>query len=244
MEPINVKDIKIPHHRLYSRLNGLVLEGFSASMQQDGQLEPIIVFRDAEDTLWLGDGYHRLKELQNKAQKFPEETPQTILALVRGGSEEDAVIFSVRANVHRGKLNPGNLAETLNYFYRKGWNTMKLCREFHLSKGYVAKLLSIANSDPNILSKLTAGEITSNEAYRASKIGMDNFQQEQKTCAFCGDRIRPDNLYWKPYHGECALKVSLLIQRDQMNKRPAANSRSSADDKEKSQSGGEKAEAA
>jgi hypothetical protein len=52
IEQIPVNDVKIPHHRLYSRLNGLVLEGFNSSIESDGQLEPIVVFRDQDEVLW------------------------------------------------------------------------------------------------------------------------------------------------------------------------------------------------
>jgi ParB-like chromosome segregation protein Spo0J len=239
LERIPVKNIQIPRHRLYSRLNGLVLEGFNASIESNGQLEPIAVFRDSQGVFWLGDGYHRLKAIQAKSKKFPEETLQTVDAVVRKGSEEDAVVFSVRSNVHRGKLNPGNLAETLSYFYGKGWNITQLCKEFQLSKGYVDKLLQIVSGNPRILEQLKAGEITSNEAYRAARIGMTNFDRARKKCSFCDDPIRPDNLYWRPYHGECALKVDMLIKRDQMSKRPKVDSQSSADDKEHREKGGE-----
>jgi ParB-like chromosome segregation protein Spo0J len=246
LKPIPIKNIKIPHHRLYSRLNGLGYEGFQASMEADGQLEPIIVFQGADGVLWLGDGAHRLKEAQNKAEKFPQETPQTVEAIVKPGSEEDAVIFSVRANVHRGKLDPANLAKTLDYFYHKGWNIPMLCHEFHLSKGYVDKLLRIVDADPRILGQLERGEITSDEAYRAARVGMPNADKERRRCAYCDDYIRPDNLRWKPYHGECALKVSILIKRDQMSIKKKVSSgnptdsESSADDKGNHLNGGDK----
>lgn len=60
-----------------------------------GKFPPILLFRDADETLWLADGYHRVKAAMRRG--FP-----TICAVIIAGTKADAILAAVEANARNG----------------------------------------------------------------------------------------------------------------------------------------------
>jgi ParB-like chromosome segregation protein Spo0J len=151
--------IRIPDVRLRSRFAPEEEEAFKASVKADGVLQPLQVVEDPKThIMWLVDGEHRLREVRARGDEF-------VQALVRPGTLEDAVVGSAKHNLHRGRVNPGDLAEYLKYIHEElGWPLSRIGEELQVSKGYASKLIRVAGN-PEVLLKLKRGEITVDEAY-------------------------------------------------------------------------------
>jgi ParB/RepB/Spo0J family partition protein len=159
---LKIDVIKVPPIRLPSELTKEEREEFEASIRQDGIMNPIQVVEDHQNNLWLMDGGNRLEV----ARKLGHER---VLAVVRRGTVEDAVVGSAIINLKRGKVNPGLLAELVKYLVDElDWTLEKVAERLHLSKSYVSKLYRIAQ-DKSALNDLKARKLTVDEAYERVK---------------------------------------------------------------------------
>jgi len=158
---LRVDDIKIPEFRLHSRFEKNESD-FEESIKADGVIQPIYVFEDENGVYWLADGQNRLEALKKQPDK------PMIQAYVMHGSREDALLFSAKLNVLRGKVNVGELAEFIYNLQRlTNWGVEKLAEKLGLSKG-VSKLLAVAENK-EIVENLKKGSISIEEAYKSSK---------------------------------------------------------------------------
>ncbi|MEM0358381.1 MAG: ParB N-terminal domain-containing protein [Candidatus Bathyarchaeia archaeon] len=158
---LKVDDVKIPEFRLHSRFEND--SDFEKSIKADGVIQPIYVFEDENGVYWLADGQNRLEALKKQPDK------PMIQAYVMHGSIEDALLFSAKLNVLRGKVNVGELAEFIYNLQRlTNWGVEKLAEKIGLSKGYVSKLLAVAENK-EIVENLKKGSISIEEAYKSSK---------------------------------------------------------------------------
>jgi ParB/RepB/Spo0J family partition protein len=156
---VKVDDVHIPEGRLNSYFEDR--EDFEASVKAEGVINPIYVIEDKDGTLWLADGKNRLET----AKKYGKPLIQ---AYVSHGSVEDALLFSAKLNVHRGRVNIGELAEFVKRLKGKGLKVEEIADSLRLSKGYISQLLTIAEN-PEIVEKLKKGIISQMEAYKSSK---------------------------------------------------------------------------
>lgn len=73
-----------------------VVRSYAEVLRNGGQMPPIVVYRDADDTLWVADGWHRCEAY--KLLGWDE-----IDAEVRAGSREDAREYAEEANLTHGQ---------------------------------------------------------------------------------------------------------------------------------------------
>ncbi|MEM3697410.1 MAG: ParB N-terminal domain-containing protein [Candidatus Bathyarchaeia archaeon] len=151
---LKVEDVRIPEGRLRSHFDDQ--DDFNESVRANGVIQPIHVCEDKSGVYWLADGQNRLEALKSQGKTM-------IQAYVVKGSKQDAILHSAKLNVLRGKVNVGELAEFLLNL-RKDMKVEEIAESLRLSKGYVSKLLSIAQNKP-VLEKLKAGLISYKEAY-------------------------------------------------------------------------------
>ena len=153
---VKISDIKIPDVRLHSHIEDV--NDFQESVKSEGILEPVYILEDENGNRWLADGQNRLSTAKNQGRRI-------IPAFVMKGSQQDAVLFSVKLNVLRGKVNVGELAELVLHFKTSfNWTVEKIASELRLSKGYVSKLLAIAENT-TVLEKAKNGLLSLEEAY-------------------------------------------------------------------------------
>jgi len=71
-------------------------------------------------------------------------------------------------NVHRGKVNVGELAEFVKKLKDRGMKVEEIADSLKLSKGYISELLAVAEDD-EIVEKLKKGSFSLREAYKSLK---------------------------------------------------------------------------
>jgi len=156
---LKVDEIKIPEGRLKSYFDNL--EDFEASVKAEGVIQPIYVFEDDRGNYWLADGQNRLEVAKKQDRPI-------IQCYILHGSEQDALIYSAKLNVHRGHVNVGGLCEFVKRLKDKGMKVEDIANNLRLSKGYISQLLTIAEF-PEIIEKLKKGLISIKEAYKSAK---------------------------------------------------------------------------
>jgi ParB/RepB/Spo0J family partition protein len=156
---LKVDDIRVPEGRLNSYFEDS--EDFEASVKAEGVIQPIYVFKDENGVHWLADGKNRLETAKKHGKTM-------IPTYILDGSMEDALLYSAKLNVHRGKVNVGELAEFVKRLKGKGMKAEDIADSLKLSKGYVSKLLTVADNG-EILEKLKKGSVSLMEAYESCK---------------------------------------------------------------------------
>jgi ParB/RepB/Spo0J family partition protein len=139
---LKADDIKIPDGRLHSHFDNH--SDFEESVKTNGVIQPVHVFEDENGEYWLADGQNRLETAKSQGKII-------IPAYVMAGTKQDAVLFSAKLNVLRGKVNVGELAEFV-YNLRKsiGWGVEEIAENIRLSKSYVSKLLAVAENKESL----------------------------------------------------------------------------------------------
>lgn len=91
-----------------------LIEDYAALLMEGTELPPLAVFRDAENRLWLADGFHRLRAHQTLDRT---EVP----CIVHSGERAEAIRHSVIANAAHGKpRSRGDLARSYDILKREG----------------------------------------------------------------------------------------------------------------------------
>ncbi|MGQ9642157.1 MAG: ParB/RepB/Spo0J family partition protein [Candidatus Bathycorpusculaceae bacterium] len=170
---VKIEDLNIPEGRLKSHFKHLRHFDFERSIEAEGVIQPIYVFRDENGVLWLADGQNRLETLRKDPKRF------TVLAYVMHGSKQDAILYSAKLNVLRGKVNVGELAEFVLNLHKSGMKLEDIAESLRLSKGYISQLITIAQN-VEILEKVKKGLISKIEAYESAK-GLLSKQVSQET---------------------------------------------------------------
>ncbi|MEX2421587.1 MAG: ParB/RepB/Spo0J family partition protein [Actinomycetota bacterium] len=134
------------------------IEDLARSIQQQGLLQPITVYRKSDGRYALVAGQRRLL-----AHKFLGTT--TIDALVRDEmTEEDATAVSLIENVHRADMNPRDKARALKKLLDQLGNIQSVCRATGVGDGTVRRYLQLLDLAPELQEGLAAGEVKNTEA--------------------------------------------------------------------------------
>jgi len=100
IKPVNIHNIRIDGGtQSRAAINQEVVSEYAAALADGDYLPEIIVFFDGVDH-WLGDGFHRLHAHLSLGKA-------SIVAEIRKGTQRDAILFSLKANVVHG-LRPNN----------------------------------------------------------------------------------------------------------------------------------------
>jgi ParB family chromosome partitioning protein len=149
---VDTSQINVPKERVTSVWTPEQEEEFEKSVKAKGILEPVQLLR-IEGALWLTDGLHRLLIAEKiKVSKVP--------AIIKDGSLEDLLIENLIRNRQRGKSNPAQEADVLDYLVRiRGFPLENAAKQIGLSEDWAKKLLKIATLPDQIKDYLKRGEI-------------------------------------------------------------------------------------
>jgi ParB family chromosome partitioning protein len=152
IEYIEVSKINVPKERVTSVWDPEIEEEFEKSIRAKGILEPVQLLKIDGD-LWLTDGLHRL----TIAEKLGISR---VPAIVKEGSLEDLLIENLIRNRQRGKSNPAQEADVLDYLVRiRGFPLENASKQLGLSSDWAKKLLKISTLPDEIKDLLKRGQI-------------------------------------------------------------------------------------
>jgi len=149
---VDVSQINVPKERVTSVWDPEIEEEFEKSIRAKGILEPVQLL-EIDGGLWLTDGLHRLL----LAEKLGiSQVP----AIIKEGSLEDLLIENLIRNRQRGKSNPAQEADVLDYLVRiRGFPLENASKQLGLSPDWAKKLLKIATLPDEIKDYLKRAQI-------------------------------------------------------------------------------------
>ena len=120
------------------RIDEKVYEEYAMKMKEGSVFPPIVVFKDPDDQIWLGDGFHRYH-----AHKINGETE--IECEIKQGSQRDAKLYSWSANKNRGlqmtwEDNRKVILEMLEDPECAKWSDSEIARHVGVSKMTVGRI--------------------------------------------------------------------------------------------------------
>lgn len=134
---VSTREINVPRERVTSVWDPALLEEFEESVKAKGILEPVQLLK-IKGELWLTDGLHRIQIAEKyKIDKVP--------VIIKDGSTEDLLIENIIRNRQRGKSNPAQEAEVLDFLVNKrGFPLENASRQIGCSVSWAKKLLRIS----------------------------------------------------------------------------------------------------
>jgi ParB family chromosome partitioning protein len=127
-------------------------EEFRKSIESKGILEPVAVMQ-IDGEYWLTDGLHRIQEAERLGIK-------RITAIVKDGNIEDLIIENLIRMRQRGKSNPAQEADVLEFLTTsRKFPIETAARQMGLSLEWAKKLLRIARLPEEVKDFIKAGKV-------------------------------------------------------------------------------------
>jgi ParB family chromosome partitioning protein len=134
------------------------IEDLARSIEQQGLLQPITVYRKADGRYALVAGQRRLL-----AHKFLGR--ETIDGLIRDEmTEGDATAVSLVENVHRADMNPRDKARAFGKLLDQLGNIQSVCFATGVGEGTVRRYVQLLDLAEELQDGLAAGEVKNTEA--------------------------------------------------------------------------------
>jgi ParB-like chromosome segregation protein Spo0J len=127
------------------RIDEKVFEEYAMKMKEGSVFPPIVVFKDPDGEIWLGDGFHRYH-----ANKL--NGAEDIECEVRDGTQRDAKLYSWSANKNRGlqmtwEDNRKVILEMLEDPECAKWSDAEIARHVGVSKMTVGRIRKKAKGE-------------------------------------------------------------------------------------------------
>jgi len=149
---VDVAHINVPKERVTSVWDPQIESEFEASIKAKGILEPLQLL-EIDGDLWLTDGLHRLTIAEKLGMpKVP--------AIIKKGALEDLLIENLIRNRQRGKSNPAQEADVLDYLVRvRGFPLETASKQLGFTIDWAKKLLKISTLPEEIKDHLKRGQL-------------------------------------------------------------------------------------
>jgi len=155
--------IKIPSIRVTSFWDPNEYEVFKASLDADGQAQPIICVKEGE-TFWLVDGLHRLEEAKLKA--WPK-----IVVAYKEGTLVDAKVRNLYMNRLRGKTKASEEVALIKSLLEEDHLTLEdIEKRTGLSRDVIEQRQAIGLALPEVQEALDQEIIPVGTAYHLSRL--------------------------------------------------------------------------
>lgn len=160
---VDPKKIKIPKIRVTSVWDEEEYEVFKASLEADGQQNPIICIWDGQD-YWLADGKHRLEEAMLKGER-------KIPVAWKEGTLVDAKLRNLYLNRLHGKTKASEEVKLITDLYRNdGLELIDIAQKTGLSLERIEQRLAIGRADPYVQEMLDNERIGVGIAFQLSRL--------------------------------------------------------------------------
>jgi len=157
IKEIEIDKIYIPELRCNSHFTDEEKEEFKESIRSSGLLQPIIVYRGSSD---LRKSY-TLLDGRNRLEIYKELNYKKIPAFIV--KQKDPLYYSLHVNLHRGRVDPIELAEIIDKMMEEGKSSKE-----------IAQILRISDSRVRMLRKLVKLPTKVKEAVRQRTLSVEH----------------------------------------------------------------------
>lgn len=126
---------------------------FVESIATKGQLQPVLVRKDAQGNMQLVDGRRRRRailEINGDLEKWNKSEALPLLVRLVKMSNDEAIVANLEGN-RRKALTAVDLASYARELDRMGWKRQKVAASMHLSESRVGQLLDLWQHDHDVL---------------------------------------------------------------------------------------------
>jgi len=200
------------------------VKAFLRSIELEGIKEPVTLFKDREDNLWLAHGESRLRvacKLQLK----------TIPARIVIGDEREAMMYSLTTSI-QGKRDLVSLAFTASSLEKMGISKTEIARRLGVDRDYIYSLLSVVQTTTHIQELVARGKLYPSHVRQLQRIEDDvvkesladivvrNEWSREKVKEFIDEMERQRKEYgytWKDAYSEVWKQVKYIGMRNVCN---------------------------
>lgn len=147
------------------RFDETAIGGLTTSLQEVGQLQPILVRREGTGYIVV-DGERRLR-----AARQAKRSSIAAIVVDRDLSEVELLQIQTVSNVQRVDLSPVEKARAIDRLIKaSGWSASETAKRLGLSAAAVTKHLALLDLPPEILERVESGHIAASTAYELAKV--------------------------------------------------------------------------
>lgn len=116
------------------------------SIKEDGYTQPIVVFREADESFEVVDGFHRNRVGKESApirSRVRGRLPIVVINEARG-NKADRIAATIRHNRARGQHGVGAMSDIVLELARRNWSNEKIANELGMCADEVLRLKQIS----------------------------------------------------------------------------------------------------
>jgi len=228
IEEIEIDKIYIPELRCNSHFSEEEFDEFVESIKSKGLLQPVIVCKGSPD---LKKPY-TLLDGKNRLEAYKRLNYKTIpIQVVK---QEDPLAYSLHVNLHRGNVDPIELAEIIDKMIENGKTLTEIAQMLKLSESRASKLRKLTKLPSSIKEELRQRKLSIEHALEIQSITDDTRKQEiiakevikrgmsvselrekkegllaktERECMSCGATLRKDEGKWFWLCSSCSEKI-------------------------------------
>lgn len=147
------------------------VSGLQTSIEENGLIDPLIIWKTEGEELVLIAGYRRHAAITNLRAEVHEDAFDEMMVGVFEGTLEEALAKNLEENVQRRNLNPADEAQAVNNLYEKVGDQTDVARMVGMSQPWVSQRVNLYRGlIPRGLDYLRGGKINLKEARRISQL--------------------------------------------------------------------------
>ena len=193
IEEIPFEEIQLNAHGLRnSRSSVGDISTLTASIEENGLIDPMVIWRPTEGTNVLLAGYRRHAALQQIRENNPAAF-NTLNVSVFEGSLEEALGKNLEENIQRQNLNPADEAEAVCRLYEKLGDQKEVAAIIGMSQPWVSQRLNLFRGlIPQALECLRGGVINLTVARKISRMLLQDGNPDEGAQLIALEKIQGD----------------------------------------------------
>ena len=164
-----------------------------ASIEEHGQLEPVVVRKEQEKPV-LSMGFSRWRAIVAINKKRSPENKMRIIAIYSQCSEEDGFIMNWEENRRRNATTPMDDARHFAQLKKWGNTVAQIAERLKVSKALVSKRLKLMELEPSVQKAVDDKRLTADAAEHIGKLAAE----QQREAVKGGGKIKSQHVNAKP----------------------------------------------
>jgi ParB family chromosome partitioning protein len=228
IKEVNIDKIYVPELRCNSYFSEEEFNELVESIKSKGLLQPIVVCKGSSELKKL----YTLLDGKNRLEAYKKLGYKTIPVQVV--KQEDPLVYSLHANLHRGKVDPIELAEIIDKMMEEGKSSKEIAEMLKISKSRVKNLRRLIRLPTSMKEAVRQRTLSIEHALEIQSMTDDTRQQEiiakevikkgisvkelrekkegllattEKECMGCGTSLKKDEGKWFWLCSICAEKI-------------------------------------